>query len=645
LAQAPSLSLTRSGMLAGLLALGLAFAPLAAARAQDAGPQPGAGEAPAPEPAAGQGGEKVWRHAAALVGEPTYPADFKHFNYVNPDAPKGGRVRLSDSGGFDSLNVFLDRGDPAASVALIYDTLMTPSMDEISAEYGLLAEAMSWPDDYSSVSFRLRPEARWHDGQPVTAEDVVWSFEKLVANNATQRFYYKHVTGAEVTGEREVTFTFDETGNRELPNIVGQLMVLPKHWWEGTTENGRPRDIGATTLEPPLGSGPYRIARVDPGRGISYARVDDYWGKDLPVNVGTNNFDELSYEFYLDDTVELEAFKADRYDWRTELTAKNWATGYDIPAVRDGRVVREKFEQPYRRAGVMVGFLPNLRRDKFKDVRVRRALNLALNFEEMNRTLFFGQYARIDSYYYGLPFAAGPGLPEGREKEILESLGDIVPKAVFEERYANPVVATAQDHRKNLREALALLKEAGWELKNNRLVNAAGEPFTFEFLIDQRFERVGLRYQADLRLIGIELTIRVVDSAQYTNRIRSRDFDMIYTGWGESFSPGNEQYDFFGSEAADSDASRNFGGIKDPAVDALIRKVVGAKDRDELEASVAALDRVLLAGNYVIPGWTQRALNVARWDRFAHPDPLPEFSIGFPTVWWWNPDGKANARK
>nr|WP_328838386.1 extracellular solute-binding protein [Methylobrevis albus] len=599
-------------------------------------------EAPAPAEAAPTAAEGEWRHASSLVGTPKYPADFPHFDYVNPDAPKGGVVRLSVNGGFDSMNIILPRGDAAAGLGNIYETLMTSAMDEISTEYGLLAESLKVPDDISSVTYRLRAEARWHDGEPVTPEDVVWSFEKLKELSPSQRFYYQHVVAAEITGEREVTFRFDETGNRELPQIVGQLLVLPKHWWEGMGPNGATRNIAETTLEAPLGSGPYRIDRIVPGRTVALKRVPDHWGKDLPVYVGTNNFDEIRYEYFRDGTVELEAFKADQYDWRIESTAKDWATAYDFPAVRDGRVIKAEFEEPYRSSGLMVGFVPNVRRELFQDIRVREALNLALNFEEMNRTTFFGAYERISSYFFGLPFAS-KGLPQGKELEILESVRDQVPESVFTAEYKNPVVANPTDHRANLRAALQLLTDAGFALQGGKLINTkTSRPVSFEFLLNgPAFERVATRYQADLKLIGIDLRIRVVESSQYVNRLRARDFDVIYTGWPESYSPGNEQLDFFGSEAADREASRNWGGIKDPAVDALIRRVIQAPDRETLEAAVAALDRVLLANHYVVPGWTLRKARVAYWDRFGRPDALPEYNIGFPEIWWAKTDGKA----
>ncbi|MEZ5841469.1 MAG: extracellular solute-binding protein [Hyphomicrobiales bacterium] len=592
--------------------------------------------------AEGRAEEPAFQHATALIGAPKYPADFKHFDYVNPDAPKGGIARFSDTGTFDSLNFVIPKGTTPLGIGLIYDTLMTSSLDEASTMYGLLAESVRHPDDYSSATFRLRPDARWQDGQPVTAEDVVWSFEVLTANNPQQAFYYQHVTKAEITGEGEVTFTFDQPGNRELPHIVGQLIVLPKHWWTGVDGKGKPRDITAGTLEAPLGSGAYRVKSVVAGRTISYERVADYWGASLPVNVGSNNLDEIRYEYFRDDTVELEAFKADQYDWREENTAKNWATAYDIPAVRDGRVVLEKF--PERGRGLMVGFIPNGRLAKFADPQVRRALDFALDFEEMNRTIFFDQYSRIDSYFFGTELAAS-GLPEGKELEILEPLRDRVPAEVFTTAFTNPVTPDQNAARGNLREAVKLLTAAGYEIQKGKMVEkATGKPFTIEFLLNgPTFERVGLRYKESLARIGIDLSLRTVDSSQYVNRVRNNDFEMIYTGWAQSLSPGNEQRDFFGAAAADRDGSRNYAGIKNPAIDALIDRVIYASDRDDLIAATRALDRVLLWNHYVVPGWTLPATRVARWDRFSHPETLPLYSHGFPTIWWWDEAKAAKA--
>ena len=581
--------------------------------------------------------EAPWRHGSALLDEPKYPQGFPHFDYVNPNAPKGGLVRLGALGTFDSFNVVVAgvKGSPEQGLGLIYETLTASALDEPSASYGLLAESFTYPEDYSSVSFRLRPEARWHDGRPVTVDDVIFSFEALKSNSPTYAFYYANVTKAEKTGEREVKFTFDEKGNRELPQIMGQLMVLPKHWWEGTASDGRKRDITQTTLEPPLGSGPYRLKTFDAGRNASYERVKDYWGETINVNVGQNNFDEIRYEYYRDATVLLEAFKADRLDFRTENSARNWATGYDFPARQEGRVVLEEFS--FRATGVMQAFVLNMRRDKFKDQRVRRAFNLAFPFEELNKTIFYGLYERPSSYFFGLDLASS-GLPEGREREILESIRDKVPASVFTTAYKNPVNDSPEATRSNLREADRLLKEAGWEVKGGRRVNAKGDVLTVELLSSSpNEERVFLPYKASLDRLGIAASVRTVDDVQYTNRTRAFDFDIATGLWPQSMSPGNEQREFWGSQAASREGSRNLPGIADPGVDALVDKVIYAKDRDELVAATKALDRVLLAHDYVVPQWTSLKQRTARWNRYSHPETMPRYGgAAFPTIWWFD---------
>lgn len=581
--------------------------------------------------------EAPWRHGSVLLDEPKYPEGFKHFDYVNPDAPKGGLVRLGAQGTFDSFNIVVAgvKGSPEQGIGLVYEALTTSALDQPNSSYGLLAEAFSYPEDYSSVTFRLRPEARWHDGKPVTADDVIFSFEALKTNSPTYAFYYANVTKADKLGDREVKFTFDEKGNRELPQIMGQLIVLPKHWWEGTTSDGRKRDITQTTLEPPLGSGPYRIKSFEPGRTASYERVKDHWGANLNVNIGQNNFDEIRFEYYRDATVLLEAFKGDRIDFRSENSARNWAVGYDFPARQERRVVLEEF--PIRASGRMQAFVLNLRRDQFKDPRVRRAFNLAFPFEELNKTIFYGLYERPSSYFYGLDLASS-GLPEGKELEILKSVRDKVPPSVFTTPYKNPVNDSPEAIRSNLREADRLLKEAGWEVKGGRRVNAKGEVFSVELLgSSPNDERIFLPYADVLKRLGIAATVRTVDDVQETNRTRAFDFDITGHVWPQSSSPGNEQREFWGSQAASREGSQNLAGIADPAVDALIDRVIFAKDRDELVAATKALDRVLLAHDYVVPQWTSLKQRTARWDRYSHPENMPRYGgAAFPTIWWYD---------
>jgi microcin C transport system substrate-binding protein len=589
--------------------------------------------------------EPAWRHGLSLSGDLKYPADFKRFDYVNPDAPKGGVTRMISIGTFDNFNVAVAgiKGSLAPAAGLIYEKLMETSQDEVATEYGLLAEAAQHPDDFAWVVYRLRKEARWHDGKPVTPEDVIYSLEQLKKLSPMYASYYRHVARAEKTGERDVKFTFDAPGNRELPQIVGELIVLPKHYWEGTDSEGRKRDISATTLEPPLGSGPYRIKDFVAGRSVSLERVKDYWGANLPVQVGQNNFDELRYEFFRDNIVALEAFKADQVDWISENSAKQWATAYVFPAMAEKRTIKEEF--PVNDSGRMQAFAFNLRREQFRDARLRRAFNFAFDFEEMNKQLFFGQYTRISSYFHGTELASS-GLPEGEELAILETVRDKVPAEVFTTPYQSPVGGNPEAVRANLRESVRLLKEAGYDIKDHKLVDPAGKPVTVEILVeDPSNERVALFFKPSLERIGVTASIRVVDSVQYENRERSFDYDMVFGLWGESLSPGNEQREYWGSQAADTPGSRNIIGIKNPAVDALIDRVIFAKSRSELVAATRALDRVLLWNFYVVPQFTYPFARYARWDRFSHAD-LPKYArAGLPSLWWFDPDKAARIGK
>jgi microcin C transport system substrate-binding protein len=588
-----------------------------------------------------------WRHGLSLFNDVKYPEGFKRFDYVNPEAPKGGTVRQIALGTFDNFNPVVAgvKGSIAGAVGFIYESLTTPSLDEVSTEYGALAEAVSYPDDYSFVIYRLRKEAKWHDGKPVTPDDVIFSLESFTKHHPHYRAYYRHVVKAEKTGDRDITFTFDAPGNRELPQIVGQLLVLPKHWWEGTDAKGAKRDISATTLEPPLGSAAYKIKNFEAARFVALERVKDYWGLDLNFNVGRNNFDELRYEYFRDSTVALEAFKGDQVDWRTENIAKNWATAYDFPAVKEGRVVREEF--PNRSSGVMQAFALNIRRDKFRDVRVRRALNFAFDFETMNQQLFFGQYKRIASYFEGTELASS-GLPEGRELEILETVRAEVPAEVFTTPYSNPVGGSPEAVRRNLREGMKLLKEAGYEVRGGKQVDSkSGAPFEIELLSeDPSFERVLLSYKPSLERMGLTVSTRTIDPTQYENRLRNWDFDVVVASWGESLSPGNEQREYWGSHAADMPGSRNVVGIKNAAVDKLIERVIFTRDRADLVAATKALDRVLLWHNYVVPQWTYSKVRTARWDRFGRPAEMPKYGLSaFPALWWYDADKAAKVGK
>ncbi|MBX6321018.1 MAG: ABC transporter substrate-binding protein [Rhodospirillaceae bacterium] len=575
-------------------------------------------------------------HALAMHGDPKYGPDFNHFDYVNPDAPRGGEVHLWAAGTFDSFNPFIIRGNPAAGSGRIYETLMTPALDEPFTHYGLIAESVELPEDRSWVAFNLRPQARWHDGRPITAEDVVFTFNLLMEKgNPFYRSYYAGVDKVEALGERKVKFTFKASNNRELPLIVGELPVLPKHYWEG-------RDFDKPTLEVPLGSGPYKIDSFEPGRSVTLRRVPDYWGKDLPVEVGQNNFDVIRYDYYRDSAVAFEAFKAGAIDIYVERSSKNWAERYGIPQVRDGRIVKEEIKD--ERTQGMQGYIFNLRRPIFQDRRVREALTYAYDFEWMNKNLSDGRLVRTESYFAGSELASH-GLPQGEELQILEKFRGRIPDEVFTKEYHPPKTDGSGNIRAGLREALRLFKEAGWELKGGKLVNVrTGQPFTFEILLqsDPAAERTLPSFLQNLQRMGVTATVRPVDSSQFIERIDNFDFDMITAVFPESESPGNEQRDFWGSAAADTPGSRNLIGIKDPVIDELIELVISADTRESLVARVHALDRVLLWGHYLIPQFYVPYERVAYWNRFSHPAVTPKYApLAFDT--WWYDAGKAAA--
>ena len=571
-------------------------------------------------------------HAIAMHGEPKYGPDFTHFSYVNPNAPKGGTLRLARLGTFDSFNGNIPKGNAGQGSSM--ETLLARSFDEPFTLYGLIAESLEWPEDRSWVIFTLRPEARWHDGKPITVDDVIWSFETLKAKgHPFYRFYYSSVAGAEKLGQRRVKFSFSETGNRELPLIVGELTILPKHYWEAEG-----RDFEKTTLVPPLGSGPYRVTDFEAGRYIITERVEDYWGKDLAVNRGQNNFDRIRYDYFRDATVIRQALKSGDIDYFGENQAKAWAVDYDVPPVREGWL--RKVAIPHRNPTGMQAFVFNTRRTVFQDRRVRRALAFAFDFEWTNRNIFFGQYTRSESYFSNSELAA-TGLPEGEELEILERYRGQVPEAVFTTPYWAPSTDGAGWPRENLARAFELLAEAGWVVEDMVLVNAETKrPMAFEILlVSQAFERVMLPLVRNLKRLGIDARLRLVDQSQYINRLRSFDFDMIVGGWGESESPGNEQREYWSSRAADSAASRNRAGIKDPVVDELIELVITAPTRESLVARTRALDRVLLWGHYVIPNWHLRKQRILYWDKFSRPEQPARF--GTSTDFWWFDPAKA----
>ncbi|SBW12341.1 conserved exported hypothetical protein [uncultured Alphaproteobacteria bacterium] len=568
------------------------------------------------------------RHGLAMHGAPAYPADFTHFAYTNPEAPKGGLLKLHALGGFDTLNPFTLKGMSAAGLGLTYDTLMAAAQDEPFTEYGLVAETVTVPEDRAWARFDLRPEAKWHDGRPITPEDVIFSLETLrEKGDPFYRSYYAGVAKVEKTGPHAVTFTFAEAGNRELPLIIGQMPVLPKHYWQG-------RDFAATTLEPPLGSGPYKVASFETGRTITLERVKDYWGKDVPANAGRYNWDTIRYDYYRDTTVALEAFKSGAFDMIGEYEAKKWATAYDFPAARDGRVIRA--EIPKHTPSGMQGFVYNTRHPVFADPRVREALAYAFDFEWTNAALFHGAYSRTNSYFDNSELAASE-LPSPAELKLLEPFRKDLPPEVFTRVYKAPVTQGPDGIRANLRIALAKLRAAGYALKDGVMTDAAGQELRFEILVNAiqatTFERVVLPFVQNLRKIGVVAEMRVADVNQYQNRMQQFDFDMTTGSFPQSLSPGNEQEGFFGSAVADQPGSRNTAGVRSPAVDAMIRHIVLAKDRDDLIAATRALDRILLWSHYVIPQWFLPYDRLAYWNRFGKPEILTLH--GADTSAWW----------
>jgi microcin C transport system substrate-binding protein len=567
--------------------------------------------------------------AIAMHGDTKYPPGFTHFDYANPDAPKGGEVHEYAIGTFDNLNPYILKGVPAAGIGGVYDRLMVSSADEPFTEYGLVAQSIEVPKDRSWVIFTLRPEAKFHDGTQMTPDDVVWTFDTLKAKgHPFYAAYYRSVTKAEALPERKVKFTFAPGDNRELPLILGELPVLSKAFYAS-------HPFEETTLEPPLGSGPYKVAAVDPGRSITYELVQDYWGKDLPVNKGLYNFGRIRFDYYRDDNVALEAFKAGSYDLREEASAKSWATGYQSPALSNNWF--NKVEIPNESPQGMQAFAFNVRHDIFKDARVRDALTYGFDFEWSNKTLFYGQYTRTESFFSNSELASS-GLPSPDELKLLEPLRDQIPPEVFTATYEAPKTDGSGNIRPNLATALKLLEQAGYVVKDSKMVDAkTGAPLSFEVLLDEpAFERVTQPFVQNLLRLGVDAHIRTVDTAQYKQRLDNFDFDMIVATYPESLSPGNEQRDFWSSESADIAGGSNYIGIKDKAIDKLVDLVIAAPDREGLETRVHALDRVLLWHHYVIPQWHLTHYRVAYWDKFGRPPISPKYALAI-SSWWIDP--------
>ena len=567
-------------------------------------------------------------YGLSLLGPLQLPADFTHFPDADPNAPKGGTVSLASVGSFDSLNPFIVRGTPAAAAARVWDTLMADNADEPSAMYAHVAQSVDVAADHRSVTFKLRPEAHFNDGTPVLASDVVWSFNTLrEKGRPLYRTYWGDVADAQAADDRTVVFHFKTDENRELPMILGQVPVLPEHFWQG-------RDFAAPLADPPLGSGPYRVGKVDLGRTLELQRVPDWWAAKLPTGVGLNNFGTIRYEYFRDPTVAFEAFKAGQVDFRQENSAKNWATGYDFPAVAKGLVKLETLQ--HRLPTGMQAFAMNSRRAVFKDRRVREAMDAVFDFEWMNKNLFYGNYERTGSYFSNSDYASS-GVPQGAELALLEQYRAQLPSGLFTTPFTLPVTDGSGNNRDGLRRALDLLKEAGWTVKDRRLVNAAGQQMSFEILLnDPNFERVGLPYVQWLGRLGIDAHIRTVDPAQYQKRMDDLDFDMAVAQIPESDSLGNEQVDFWSCRSASLPGTQNVAGICDPVVDAMVAAVVNAKTHDELVTASHALDRVLLWNWYMVPQWHFAKVQVAYWNRFGHPPAPVRTGLDF-AAWWVDP--------
>ncbi len=570
-------------------------------------------------------------HGLSVFGDLKYPPDFKHFDYVNPDAPKGGRLAMIGTAGlltFNSLNGYILKGDPAQGLEYLFDSLMTRAADEPDAMYGLVAESVELSDDRSTATFHLRPEARFADGSPLTAEDVAFSLDVLKEKGHPQyRLQLADVERAEVIDPQTIRYHFKGERTRDLPLIVAALPIFSKAYYAK-------QPFEETTLDPPLGSGPYKVADLAQGRTITYRRRPDYWAKDLPVNRGRFNFDELRYEYFRDRTAELEGLKAGAYDLREEFTAKTWATEYDIPQVRSGRMIKESI--PDKTPSGAQGFFINTRRDKFADPRVRKALDYAFDFEWTDKYLFHDHYTRTHSFFENTDLKA-TGKPSPEELALLEPYRDKLPREAFGEAYAPPVSDGSGQDRRLLRMAAKLLEEAGWTIKNGKRVNAKGEPLEIEFLLyEPSFERVIAPYIKNLKILGIDARIRIVDPAQFQERLKAFDFDILTQRYVLSATPGVEMRAFWSSQAATTPGSTNLAGISDPVVDALMEKMLAAKSREELTTAARALDRVLRAGHYWVPHWHKDAYDLAFWDKFSWPKIKPDYDRGVIETWWYD---------
>ncbi len=571
-------------------------------------------------------------HALSVFGNVKYEKDFTHFDYVNPNAPKGGTTKLHSSGGFDSLNPFIVKGLSAPGLSMMFESLMVGALDEPQSYYGLIADSVDLADDKASISFTLHPKAAWHDGSPITVEDVIFSLKVLKEKgDPYYRLQYKPITTAKKTGKRRVTFTFIDGSNRDLPFTVASMPILSKSYYDTV-------DFEKSTLTPPMASGPYTIGDVDANRTISYKRAGNYWGNNIPTRKGHYNFDTIRFDVYRDETVGLEAFKAGEYDLREEYIARNWATAYDIPAVKDGRIVKNNVPHAIPRG--MQGFVINLRKSKFKDARVREAIGMSMDFAWMNRALFYGAYERNDSFFQNTQFAA-TGLPSKGELALLEPFRDQLPPALFTSEYHPAQTDGSGNNRDNLLRAQTLLNEAGWKLVDGKRIHKdTGEELTVEFMMRQRtFERVIAPMRKDLKRLGIKSNFRLVDDSQYQKRVEAKDFDIISQWWNIGvIYPGNEQRQYWHSSQANVPASNNLSGIESPVVDMLLGKLDAAQTEEELRPAARALDRVLLWEHVFIPHWHISSFRTAYWNKFGIPKTRPLYGLGFDT--WWSKEAE-----
>lgn len=574
-------------------------------------------------------------HGLSIFGDLKYAPDFKHFDYVNPNAPKGGRLATIGGLAFDSFNPFILKGDQAAGLSLLFDSLMTSSADEPNSAYGLVAHSVERSDDGKSITFFMRPEAKFSDGSPVTADDVVFSFDMLkTKGHPAYRFAIKDVAKAEALDKHTVRFTFAGARLRDLPLTVAGLPIMSKAYYEKV-------DFTKTSLVPPVGSGKYLLTDFKSNTFVEYKRRDDYWAKDLPVNVGRYNFDVLRFNYYKDRTAWFLGLTSGAYDFSEEFTSKRWATEYDsLPAIKSKKMIRRTI--PDATPSGTQGWFFNTRREKFSDPRVRRAIGLAFDFEWSNKNLFYNLYNRTTSYFQNAASMMAKGKPSPAELALLAPFKDKLPAEVFGEVETPPVSDGSGRDRKLLRRADKLLRAAGWMLQKRKRVNAKGEQLTVEFLrASPSFDRIVSPFIKNLQLLGIDARIRPVDAAQFQRRLKSFDFDVATARFVMSLTPGNELHNYFSSESAASNGSRNLAGIKDPVVDALLERVMEAKSREEVNVAVSALDRVLRAGNYWVPHWNKASHNLAFWDRYSWPKTKPKYSRGVLDTWWYDKEKAA----